>query len=157
MKTERNSKPTRYFTAAEANAMLPLVRAIAHDLSEEAQELHDRRERLAYFQKRRKSFGLSQYNDEVDAVVSDLSREEYKLNDYVAELASLGVTVADPLAGRVEFPSLREGQEIKLCWQLGEPTVAYWRESDEADALWPLVDEQPKIARALDADEAEAN
>ncbi|HEY1068635.1 MAG TPA: DUF2203 domain-containing protein [Pirellulales bacterium] len=160
MKPERNSSPTtpaKYFTLSEANAMLPLVRAITHDLSEQAQELHDRRERLAYFQKRRKSFGLSQYNDEVDQVASALSKEDYRLDAYVAELSALGVSVQDALAGRVEFPSMRDGEEIRLCWQLGEPAVAHWREANEADALWPLVDDSPKTLRAFDADEAEAN
>jgi len=28
----------------------------------------------------------------------------------------------------VDFPSLREGREVYLCWQLGEERVAFWHE-----------------------------
>jgi hypothetical protein len=30
----------------------------------------------------------------------------------------------------VDFPSLREGRIVYLCWRLGEDEVAWWHEVD---------------------------
>jgi hypothetical protein len=32
--------------------------------------------------------------------------------------------------GIVDFPSLRDGREVYLCWRVDEPTVAYWHDLD---------------------------
>jgi hypothetical protein len=30
--------------------------------------------------------------------------------------------------GLIDFPTLRDGREVYLCWQLGEPHIAWWHE-----------------------------
>ena len=30
----------------------------------------------------------------------------------------------------MDFPALREGREVYLCWRLGEEEVAFWHELD---------------------------
>jgi hypothetical protein len=40
------------------------------------------------------------------------------------------VIVRDLERGLVDFPGLREGREIYLCWEEGEPEVAHWHETD---------------------------
>ena len=42
------------------------------------------------------------------------------------ELDRLDVVVRDADRGLVDFPALREGQEVYLCWLVGEPEVAHW-------------------------------
>ena len=32
--------------------------------------------------------------------------------------------------GLVDFPSIRDGEEIYLCWKLDEQRVAWWHEPD---------------------------
>jgi hypothetical protein len=32
--------------------------------------------------------------------------------------------------GLLDFPSLREGREVYLCWRYGEETVEYWHDTD---------------------------
>ena len=44
----------------------------------------------------------------------------------VAEVQELGVEVKDLTTGLVDFRALRDGQEIYLCWRVGEPRVDYW-------------------------------
>jgi len=42
------------------------------------------------------------------------------------ELGRLDIVVRDLDAGLVDFPALRDGEEVYLCWLLDEPTVAHW-------------------------------
>jgi len=52
------------------------------------------------------------------------------LNAGIAELEELGCIVKDVDMGLVDFPGLRGGQIVNLCWRLGEPEVAYWHSLD---------------------------
>ena len=45
-----------------------------------------------------------------------------------------GVIVKDLDTGLVDFPALRDGEEILLCWRLGEDEVAYWHGLEEGFA-----------------------
>jgi hypothetical protein len=44
----------------------------------------------------------------------------------VEELESLGAVVKDLDLGLLDFPGLRDGEEVELCWQVGEDSVAHW-------------------------------
>ena len=44
----------------------------------------------------------------------------------VAELADIGCELKDWETGLVDFPARMSGEEVLLCWKLGEPRVAYW-------------------------------
>ena len=37
-----------------------------------------------------------------------------------------GRAVKDLDPGLLDFPALRDGDEVELCWQVGEDAVAYW-------------------------------
>jgi hypothetical protein len=45
-------------------------------------------------------------------------------------LEAIGVMVKDPEIGLCDFPSIRGGRVVLLCWKLGEPSVDYWHELD---------------------------
>ena len=40
--------------------------------------------------------------------------------------------------GLVDFPSLRDGREVYLCWVDGEPDIEYWHDLD-AGLLGPAA------------------
>ena len=42
------------------------------------------------------------------------------------ELDRLDVVVRDADRGLVDFPALREGEEVYLCWLVGELEVTHW-------------------------------
>ena len=45
-------------------------------------------------------------------------------------LAADGILLRDPESGLVDFPSERDGQEMYLCWRLGEDDIGYWHSLD---------------------------
>jgi hypothetical protein len=40
-----------------------------------------------------------------------------------------GVRIKDPRAGVLDFPAVRDGRRVFLCWWVGEPTVDFWHET----------------------------
>ena len=48
----------------------------------------------------------------------------------LAELEGIGVVLRDLERGLVDFPALRDGEEVYLCWVEGEPEVAFWHGLD---------------------------
>ena len=41
-----------------------------------------------------------------------------------------GVLVRDPGRGLVDFPALRDGLEVCLCWLMGEEAIGFWHDVD---------------------------
>ncbi len=129
MSTNKRKRGKKYFTAAEANATLPLVRSIVKDITELAVSLRDRHERLTRLGGDRRVLGEA-YQEEMQTMQDDLDRAQDQMKDYVQELHALGVELKDYYTGLVDFPAWMNGHEVYLCWRLGEPEVAHWHELD---------------------------
>jgi hypothetical protein len=107
----------KYFTVGEANATLPLVRAIVRDITELATEIRAQEERLDRLRP-----------DELSRAEAELERAQERMQEYQRELRQLGVELKDYFMGLVDFPSWLNGRPVYLCWRLGEPEVAYWHD-----------------------------
>jgi hypothetical protein len=118
----------KYFTVAEANAMLPLLRSILRDVTSLAHALRQRQSLLARAQPSPEKKKLDAYQEEVALAQGDLERDQERMREYEAELKKLGVELKDPFTGLVDFCALRDGREVYLCWRLGEPEVSHWHE-----------------------------
>ena len=119
----------KYFSVEEANRALPLVKAIVGDIVKQFQVVNDLGQRLTAVsgdRRRRKSDDL--YTEEVVHSRAELEAEEAKLVTFIDELTALGVELKGPSDGLCDFPSIREGREVYLCWRLGEPEVLHWHE-----------------------------
>lgn len=122
--------PARVFTADEANAMLPLIRAITSDLVELSREVIDRHQRVEHLKAGRDITSGDPYDDELTQIEEELEKDRRRLTEYVEELRQLGVEPKSGVEGLIDFPSMHEGRLVYLCWKLGEPTVSYWHELD---------------------------
>ncbi len=120
----------RVFTAAEANAALPLVRAIVTDLAQLSRDVIERRERFEQLKARRAARSHGVYDEELTQVEEVLHRDAEQLQEYVNELLELGVEPKSGPEGLVDFPSYIDGRLVYLCWKLGEAEVAHWHEWD---------------------------
>jgi hypothetical protein len=47
-----------------------------------------------------------------------------------SELEAMDIVLRDADRGLVDFPSMRDGREIYLCWQQGEEDIAFWHDPD---------------------------
>jgi hypothetical protein len=121
-------QPSRLFTIEQANAMLPLVRAITTDLAALAKDVVERRHRLALLTSGRDLKPGDPYSDELATMEADLERDATRLQEYVDELRELGVEPKGAVEGLVDFPSRMDGKIVFLCWRLGEPEVLHWHD-----------------------------
>lgn len=116
------------FTIEQANAALPLVRAIVSDLVHLSQEVTERRQRVSYLLNNRVRNESDPYWQELAAMEASLDKDAIELRRYVDELRQLGIEPKSAVDGVVDFPSRLDGRDIYLCWKLGEPEVLYWHE-----------------------------
>jgi len=108
--------------------MLPLVRAVAKDLSDLSRDVIERRERLAHLLAGRNKQSTDLYGEELSQIEEELEKDGSRLREYVEELKRLGVEPKNGPEGLVDFPTLIDGREAYLCWKLGEPEVLFWHE-----------------------------
>jgi len=110
----------KLFTVAEANALLPTVQQIL-------KRIQLARKKLASYQDEAKA--AAENADQGGGGMSDGLRYANFLIDFTSqtsELEVLGVQLKDFDRGLVDFPSLRDGRVVLLCWQIGEGDELEW-------------------------------
>lgn len=118
----------RFFTVEQANRALPLVRRIMTDILTRWEVVNELEQRMSVVRgrgPRQRSGDL--YDEEVVQSQGELETARIQLQEYIAELRSLGVELKG-FDGICDFPSFLNGREICLCWRVGEPAVAHWHE-----------------------------
>ena len=63
-----------------------------------------------------------------------VSRGFLGLQATLRELQEMEIVLRDLDRGLVDFPAVREGEEIYLCWEEGEDEVGFWHELDAGHA-----------------------
>jgi hypothetical protein len=124
----------RYFTPSEANELLAEVRPLAELLVQHRQGMRQAAERRARLTARIAGNGGDLDPQEPGELDEQFQRESHAVTQAAERLERLGVQVKDLDRGLVDFPALHEGQEVLLCWQVGEDEVAYWHGVDEGFA-----------------------
>jgi hypothetical protein len=116
----------KIFTIQEANALLPNVRTIVTKI----QRAH---RKLAHFRDDAKKAAEAAEEGGGGGVANGVAYAAAltELTLQTSELEALGVQLKDFERGLVDFPSLREGRVVLLCWQLGEgDELEWWHDVD---------------------------
>ena len=124
----------RYFTPAEANELLGEVRPAAERLVAHRRAFSEAAARRAHLTAQVAGNGGDLDPGELREDAERMGQEAEAVAAAVEELNRLGVLVKDLDRGLVDFPALRQGEEVLLCWQVGEAEVAYWHGLDEGVA-----------------------
>lgn len=127
-------EPPRYFTPEEANEALVELRPLAEQMVALRQE-------LVQAQARRASLGAQVGTNGGDLTPSDFAEADGQLEHAAAELAgcidriqAAGVLIKDLDRGLLDFPARREGEDILLCWHVGEGDIRFWHGVEEGFA-----------------------
>ena len=115
----------KIFTVQEANALLPEVRIITGKIQRAHRRLLQFRDEAKEAAKAAEQGGGGMANGVAYAAILT------ELTTQMAELEALGVQLKDFERGLVDFPSLRDGRVVLLCWQLGEgDELEWWHDVD---------------------------
>jgi len=116
----------KIFSVEEANSLLPEVQTIVLSI----QRAH---RAVQKFQAAVKEAAAgAEYGGGGMAGGSRYASALTDLSLRVNELESLGVQLKDYSRGLIDFPALRDGRVVLLCWQLGEGDRLEWWHDVEA-------------------------
>lgn len=70
---------------------------------------------------------LAEAADEVEREARELARTIDEINEHGAQVKDVG-------EGLIDFPALRRGETVLLCWRLGEDDIRYWHSLEDGFA-----------------------
>ena len=124
----------RHFTPEETNDALLEIRPLVEELvahRREQQRFQEKRVELAA----KIAGNGGGIDSQAIAGLEEAERgERIEVARCVDAIHGRGAIVKDVDEGLVDFPALRQGEEILLCWRLGEDEVAYWHGLEEGFA-----------------------
>jgi hypothetical protein len=122
----------RRFTPDEANNALERVRPLAERMVEvraRLAELEDEQREVV-----RIVAGNGSGEGVGDARTPEFAKLARELQEVVDELNLIGVQLKDADTGLLDFPSLRDGEEVLLCWRVGEAAVEWYHGPEDGYA-----------------------
>ena len=125
----------RLFTPDEVEALIPTLTGLVERLRAAHADVKALRERLEAEKQRLSLSGggmLDQARWRADGARLEAATKEAQA--VLDELQILGGTAKDAELGLVDFPHLRDGRIVNLCWKHGEGSVRFWHGLDEGYA-----------------------
>ena len=111
---------SKHYTLEDARDLLPQVRQWLERL--ECLQQH-----LEALDKRVESL-LRTQDDVGGESVNQLAKTLADCKDVLHEFRLRQIQIKDLRRGLIDFPSLREGREIFLCWEKDEEDIEYWHD-----------------------------
>lgn len=113
----------RHYTLEQARAELPWV-------AQQLEAMRDARKRLGDADARRALAGASPGNGG-GRPGKHVGEAFVELQAGVTEMAQREIVLRDLDRGLIDFPAIRDGREVYLCWLDGEADIAFWHDIDE--------------------------
>jgi hypothetical protein len=119
----------RTFTRAEAEALLPEVDRLlaqAQVLAENVASTEQAAQAAEWKPRTNGRVHTEPVGETPETVGRSVGRQ---LRQLMERIQGMGIVVRDIRTGLIDFPSLREGRIINLCWRRGEPLeIRFWHE-----------------------------
>ncbi len=118
---ENETSPSRVFSLLEANQLIPQLQLHLSTVQEGKTVLMRTREEAG------KASANASFGGGTPAGVSYVkSLQDISTNLHA--IHELGVVVKDIDLGLCDFPHIRDGRVVYLCWKLGEKEIRWWHE-----------------------------
>ncbi len=117
----------RFFTVEAARQLLPSLKELVGQVMVISRRLEEYREVV---QKLADSASSNTGGPEGTAYLEIV----ISLQSCLTQLQETGCVLRSLQDGLIDFPHLKEGREIYLCWKYGEEDIRFWHEVDEGFA-----------------------
>jgi hypothetical protein len=135
----------RHFTPKEVEALIPVLTEIMETVMTSHAEAGELRERIRGEEARVAMSGGAMIDRQGwHAAAERLKHLAGEIENALARIAGLGGVPKDLTLGLVDFPHLREGHVVNLCWKHGEREVRYWHGLDEGYASRKPLERGPQ-------------
>lgn len=115
----------KIFSLEEANSLLPTVRRLLRKIKRAHTQIISQRNAA------KQASDLAEHGGGGIANGLAYAAHLMEMTATVGELEALGVQLKDFSRGLIDFPSLRDGRVVLLCWQLGEgDRLEWWHDVD---------------------------
>jgi hypothetical protein len=112
---------TRYFTPEQANQFLQVLSPLVERMLQIRKQILDLQPQLEGVLNKAVNNGGNRVSNEALDAFESLKETLHAIQEY-------DVFVKDVNSGLIDFPSIRDGEVVFLCWQYGEDEVEYWHE-----------------------------
>ena len=116
----------KHYSVAEARKLLPDVRGWLKDLRESGKKLRGEEQRLSKLVQPGRDVGGEAVNQWVRTLAA--------LQTTLYEFYKREIQIKDLDRGLLDFPALRDGNEVFLCWEESEPDIAFWHDLESGFA-----------------------
>jgi hypothetical protein len=124
----------RHFTPDEANAELVAVRPLVERMVEQRQAHVDALARQEELEGHIRGNGGGIPPAELAETAAEVERVARELAKTIDDIVAHGVEIKDVDEGLIDFPALRHGETVLLCWKLGEDEIRYWHTVEDGFA-----------------------
>jgi hypothetical protein len=122
------------FTLAEANAAVEQLRPVVARMVEHGRKLAAAQRRQTQLVTRIAGNGGDLQPSDLRELAETIQTEANAIAACAEEIEAAGAQIKSLEEGLLDFPSERDGEEILLCWKLGEDEIRYWHGVDEGFA-----------------------
>ncbi len=120
----------RLFTLDEASRLLPWLESKLQEMDRHRHAIEQAQLRLGEMHRQSHRNGASSSESAMQEAQAKSEKAGQAATAVIQAIAAEGIIVRDPARGLVDFPSLRDGREVHLCWLRGEPKIAHWHTTD---------------------------
>lgn len=114
---------SKYFTLPEANEALSIIRPWV-------EEVMRIRQRVLESQPETWSAIEESAGNGGSPLLSKLVFDFERFDALIHQIQDKGAQIKDINIGLLDFPALKDGREVCLCWKYGEGDIAHWHEID---------------------------
>jgi len=117
----------KYFTHVQAERLIPQVESALRDAIQSKSGFEEVEAEWQSFTSRVAMLGGVRVDHSQLSEVRQ-RRESYasRIKEQIERIQELGCLVKDLNMGLVDFPTLFRGEEVYLCWKLGESGIQFW-------------------------------
>ena len=119
-----------YFTLEQAQAMVPWLQETFDAIEPLKEQLAGAKEKVQSLMTRMQSNGGAKAEEELEETTYALHEAQNGMDERAYAILERGIVLRNVEQGLVDFPSMRDGREVYLCWVAGEASIAHWHDVD---------------------------